>query len=191
MRDDAQRTSDQGPHPLALRLAAALPAKARVLVLGPGRGRSLPPLVARHLTLDVAPEDDTLLGGYTGPYAGILSTHALLHGTRDGIALRVAVLTSRLASRGCLFATFGSSIDPRCGAGVYVPGGGWAPTEGDEAGVAHAYFERADLERLLIAFDDLRIEARDVRDIIGRWAHAPGAALPAVHWFVEARVGAR
>jgi len=192
VRDDAQGGEAQGPHPLALRAAAALPAGARLLVLGAGSGRSLPPLAQRGLALDIAPADDEALTSHRGPFDGVLSTHALLHGTQAGIALRLAALAARLKPAGLFFATFGSSEDPRSGAGIWAPGGGWIPTEGAENGVTHAYFDRPQLERLLAEFEITRVERRDVRAVVGTWAHAKGAVQgPSVHWFVEARLAER
>jgi hypothetical protein len=200
MRDDAQSAgagacADSGPSPepphlLAVRLAAALGAGARVLVLGAGSGRSLPPLRAAGLQIESAPTGEELFAAYPGPYDGVLSTHALLHGTRESVALRVGLLVGRLTANGRFYATFGSTLDPRFGKGDWVPGDGWAPQEGDEAGVCHAYFDRRGVEELLAAFTERHIEARDVRDLVGRWAHAAGSAdMPSVHWFVEAQLG--
>jgi len=137
--------------------------------------------------LEIASEDDALLADHRGPYDGILSTHALLHGTRTEIVARLASLAARLAGGGYLFATFGSSADPRCGAGIYVAGDGWAATEGDEAGVTHAYFDRPALDRLLAGFADVRVASCNVAQVVGKWAHPSGVAHPSVHWFVEAR----
>ena len=186
MSAGAQSADPEGPHPLAQRLAAQHRAGDRVLVVGPGRGRSLGVLEAAGLRVETATAGDEQLLEHRGPYGAILSTHALLHGTRVAVARRCALLLRRIATGGRLYATFGSKRDPRYGAGTEVSGGGWAPTDGDEAGVAHAYFDRATLLRALAGFHVLSIEERDVGDIAGRWAHPSRGAPPAIHWFVEA-----
>jgi hypothetical protein len=170
-------------------LAASLESErpvARVLVLGAGDGRSVPVLRGAGLTVDTVPADADV-ADLTGPYEGILSTHALLHGTRTTVAARMPALCGLLAPGGRLHATFGSTADPRCGEGTPVQGGGWAPVSGDEAGLAHAYFDREALCEMLRDFDVVSAQERDVRDIVGRWAHDPAKSQPMVHWLVVAR----
>ena len=187
MSADAQFSLSEGPHPLAVRLAAAQRIGDRVLVIGPGRGRSLTVLANAGLIVETAQDGDALLDEHPGPFAAMLSTHALLHGTPATLAARCARILERLEDGGRLYATFGSTRDPRCGAGTPVDGG-WAPSDGDEAGVVHAYFDRPALEAVLAGFVLLAASEHDVRDIVGRWAHAPDAALrPSLHWFVEAQ----
>jgi hypothetical protein len=158
-----------------------------VLVLGAGNGRNLPPLATAGLETDVRAAADGL-GGMRGSYAGILSTHALLHGTRARVSERVARAAALLAPGGYLLATFGSCADPRCGSGLFVPGEGWAATDGDEPGVSHAYFDHASLARVLRPFASYRSAERDVSTLVGRWAHTArhDGRVPRVHWFVEA-----
>jgi hypothetical protein len=181
-------TAAQGPHPLALSLAERLPAHARVLVLGAGSGRSLPALEQAGLVIETAPADEETFTSFPGPYDGVLSTHALLHGTCASVTGRMQQLRGRLAPGGRLHATFGSTSDHRCGAGAWQEGEGWTPIDGDEAGIVHAYFDRTGIEGMFEAFSEVHIEERAVRDIVGRWAHrGEDASLPSVHWFVEAR----
>jgi hypothetical protein len=181
----------EGPHPLALDLAAVLEPGERVLVVGPGRGRSLPPLAAAGVSVETLPAD-AAPSERAAPYDAILSTHALLHGTRDSVAARVRALTARLRPGGRLYATFGSTRDPRSGSGVAIAGGGWAPADGDEAGVAHAFFDRPMLDAMLGECDSICAEEHDVRDVVGRWAHARGdGPSPSVHWFVKAQYARR
>src|SRR5580658_5299457 len=71
MRGDAQPSPVQGAHPLAVRIAELLPVGSRVLVLGAGNGRNLPPLATAGLETDVRAAADGL-GGMRGSYAGIL-----------------------------------------------------------------------------------------------------------------------
>jgi hypothetical protein len=186
VRDSAHRR-EEAAHPLAVDLAATLSPGSRVLVLGAGNGRSLPPLRAAGAGVEIAAADDELLDEHAGPYDAILSTHALLHGTCESVARRVASLERLLAPTGRLYATFGSTSDPRFGTGVPTTGGGWAPASGDEAGIGHAYFDHTSLARVLEPFARVQMEQRDVAEVIGRWAHTTGEAGPSVHWFVEAQ----
>jgi hypothetical protein len=185
--DDAQKGGLQGPHPLATALARSLAPErpgARVLVLGAGRGRSLPVLVDAGFAVD-AVDADADVTDLKEPYDAILSSHALLHGTRASVVERLHVLADVLTAGGLLHATFGSASDPRCGRGTAVAGGGWVPVDGPEAGVAHAYFDRAALLDALGDFDVLSAAENDVSEVVGRWAHDP-SATPIIHWFVIA-----
>lgn len=178
----------QPAHPLAVALAEALTDRhpAHVLLVGAGDGRNLAPFRARSIVVYVVQSGGSLTG-LAGPFDGVLSTHDLLHGTRRAVVARLAGLRSLLAPDGRLYATFGSTRDPRCGTGNAVDGGdGWAPHEGAEAGFSHAYFDEAALRAALAGFAIVSIRERDVTGIVGRWAH-PGGGDPIVHWLVEAR----
>lgn len=186
MSAGAQFPAPEGPHPLAVRLSREQREGNRVLVVGPGRGRSLGVLAAAGLSVEIAEADDASLNAHRGPYAAVLSTHTLLHGTPVAVAARCAEILEVLVPGGRLYATFGSVRDPRFGTGTALDGG-WAPDEGGEAGIVHAYFDRSALQTALAGFLLLSASEHDVGEIVGRWAHAPDAALrPSVHWFVEA-----
>ncbi len=59
--------------------------------------------------------------------------------------------------------------------------------EGDERGVAHAYFDRERLTALLEPhFSVESLEERAVDDVVGYWAHRDAPLRGAVHWFVIA-----
>jgi hypothetical protein len=182
MSAGARGAAPEGPHPLAVRLAAVLPHGARVL----GRGRSLPPLRDAGFALTIVAAGDEELHDANGPFDGALSTHALLHGTPAAVAQRVAAFAARLAPRGLLHATFGSFADTRYPGVVYADGS-WAPAAGSEQGVVHASFDAAGLRALLRGFDIERGEEVAVAEIVGKWAHGADDAAPSVHWFVEAR----
>jgi hypothetical protein len=177
------------PHPLAERLAAALHGRpTRVLVWGPGDGRNSRALrAAGALVEELEADADPARGAR--PYDAVLSTHALLHGTTATVAARLAAISGVIAAGGSLYATLGSTADARCGRGTRVAGGsGWAPVEGPEAGVAHAFFDAAGVAAALGTAYELRwMEERDVRAVVGRWAHPLPQQEPLVHWLIEAR----
>ena len=177
----------QEPHPLARELAAALGGAGRVLVVGPGDGRNLTALRAAGHSVDAVPPGADPPAGCE-PYDAILSTHGLLHGTRAAVRLRLGRIAEALQPGGGLYATFGSTADARYGAGLPVEDGdGWAPADGVERGVAHAYFDEAALRAALATdYEAVSLERRDVAAIVGRWAHGDEPP-PLVHWFVRAR----
>jgi hypothetical protein len=193
MSDGAHSASRQGPHPLAARMAAELADRrpaARIVLLGTGDGRNLPVLEAAGVLVEgLAADADLPAAGES--YDGVLSTHALLHGTRASVARRVRALSSLLAPAGLLCATFGSNADPRCGEGTHVDGDGWVADGGAEAGVVHAYFDREALNATLRDFDVVSADERNVREIVGRWAHDPSDHKGMVHWFVIAHAKLR
>ena len=170
------------PHPLALALIERLRDRpgARVLEIGAGSGRNTRALVAAGLHVCTLPVDE--------PAAAALSTHALLHGTPAEIGGRLDALAAALESGAPLFGTFGSTRDARCGTGDEVAAYVYAPRDGDEAGVAHAYFDAPRLRALLAPHFVIESMAEvDVDEIAGQWAHPNDPLHNAVHWFVIAR----
>ena len=115
---------------------------------------------------------ETPFAGVAGRFDAALSTHGLLHGTARSMAF--AFTPSQLGSMpsGLLFATFGSTRDSRFGRGERLDDSTFAPDDGDERGVPHAYFDR---DRLVALFEPyFEIESLDeqgVDDVAGTWAH--------------------
>ena len=119
--------------------------------------------------------------------AGALSTHTLLHGTPEEIAALLAEIARGLAAGASFLATFGSQRDARFGTGTRLGPATFAPTEGDERGIAHSYFDEATLRGALdelFAIEELR--EVEVDAIAGGWAHERAPLSGAVHWFVVA-----
>ena len=116
-----------------------------------------------------------------------LSTHALLHGTPDRIAALVAAIVADLKVDAPLYATFGSKRDARFGKGSRLAPSTYAPDTGDEAGVAHTYFDETALRKLLTPYFIIEsLAERQVDEIVGRWAHATQPE-GSVHFFLVAR----
>ncbi|MGC9991374.1 MAG: hypothetical protein ABSD52_03105 [Candidatus Cybelea sp.] len=180
-------------HPLAVRLIEHLRGgrEIRVLEFACGTGRNTRAL--REAGLDVVTIDDPAaasaapLAGVPGRFAAALSTHGLLHGTPAIIASHVSQIAGRLAKDGVLYATFGSVRDARFDHGERVDASTFAPAEGDERGVPHAFFTRDKLVALLdphFAIDSL--EEHDADEVAGTWAHQERPLSDAVHWFAVA-----
>uniref|UniRef100_E6PG54 Methyltransferase type 11 n=1 Tax=mine drainage metagenome TaxID=410659 RepID=E6PG54_9ZZZZ len=171
-------------HPLARQLIARLPRGARVLEIGHGSGRNHRALEAAglevlHFDAALAPAERA---------AAALSTHALLHGTPAEIATLLAGIACGIDGGAPLFATFGSRRDARFGEGTQLGPATFAPTDGDERGVAHSYYDEAGLRSALhelFAIEELR--EVEVDAIAGGWAHASAPLRGAVHWFVVTR----
>jgi hypothetical protein len=142
-------------HPLAVRLVEHLRGgpEIRVLEFACGGGRNTRAL--RGAGLDVVTIDDPTaaspapLAGLPGDFAAALSTHGLLHGTPAIIAGHVSQIARLLAKDAMLYATFGSVRDARFGQGERIDASTFAPAEGDERGVPHAFFDRDQLRALL------------------------------------------
>jgi SAM-dependent methyltransferase len=199
-------------HPLASALAGALPSGARVLLLGVGSGRHIPPLLEAGFAIDVVEDDraraEAAIARFAGEprvriarlseagdlpfdatYDGALTTHALLHGTPDRIAASLAAVTTRLRPGAPFHLTLGSRNDPRFATGIALDEATRVTTEGAEAGVPHAYFDEAGARLLLADWEILALDERSAAETAGRWAHAPGELETMVHWF--ARVARR
>jgi SAM-dependent methyltransferase len=180
----------RAPHPLAERLIARLDGRAdtRILEVGTGSGRNAAALAAAGLPFVSIGESAPIapLAG-AGSFAAALATHALLHGTPASISARLREIAAVLEPGARLYATFGSTRDARFGQGRRIDQATYAPLEGDEVDVAHAFFDRSRLEALLAGtFVAEPIDEVDVDQVAGTWAHPKTPLHGAVHWFVEA-----
>jgi SAM-dependent methyltransferase len=200
------------PHPFALELAQLLAREpvARVLLVGIGNGRNVAPFIRAGLRVDAVESDpararDAAIrfaaergvrvarAGYAGPYpfsggfAGALSTSALLHGTPVDVARALAAIRARLRPDAPFFATFGSTRDPRFGRGTRIDTLTYAPDDGPESGVPHAFLDAGRLRAVLDGFVLDAAYEGSAAATAGRWAHEPDDAAALIHWFVKAR----
>jgi len=196
---------------LAARITPAFAPNDRVLMLGIGRGRNVAPFARANVALDIVEADDgrareaaatfasdpsvhVACATYAGPYpfprghGAALSTHALLHADLPGVARALAAIARALRASAPFYATFGSTNDPRYGAGTCIDAATYAPPDGPEAGVAHVYFDERRLRAALGAFAIESLEEVDAAEHVGRWAHDEQDAARIVHWFVRATV---
>jgi hypothetical protein len=184
------------PHPLAVlaveRLRNRLPGLVRVLDLASGSGRNGAALAAAGFQV-VSVDDESAarvsaIRSLHGSFGGAVSTHGLLHGSAADVAERLDALAAHLERDALLAATFGSATDARFGAGTRIDDSTFAPDDGDERGVAHAFFTESQLRALLEPQYEIEsIEERSVDEIAGKWAHREKSLSGAVHWFVLAR----
>ena len=205
---DEPDTLREPPHPLVVALAEGLPAGSRVLVVGVGSGRHIPPLLEASFHVDVVEEDagrattaaERFAGeprvrvaraGYAGSmpfaldYDGAVSTHALLHGSPPTIAVSVAAIGHRMRPGALFHLTLGSIRDPRCGGGVMIDDATWAAESGPESGVPHAFFDENAARALLSEWDILSLDERSAAETAGRWAHARAETATMIHWFAR------
>lgn len=181
MSPDSPPPTLRPPHPLALELIERMRAQpgARVLEVGAGSGRNTRALTAAGLEV-VSIESGV-------PAQAALATHALLHGTPLTIAAVLREIAGAVFPGAPLFATFGSVRDARYGKGFELEPHVYAAHDGDEAGVAHAYFDEGRLRSLLESdwtIDLLKEVGVDA--IAGSWAHVQAPLRNAVHWFAVA-----
>jgi hypothetical protein len=177
-------------HPLAQRLFVCLEGgHGPVIVVGDGRGRNSQALRAAGLEVVAIPDEApyTQLPAKTRTFAGALSTHAYLHGITSKIRQGVAELARVLQPGAPALLTFGSIQDVRYGFGDRLDAHTFAPGDGPEQGVPHAYFDRDGVVELLRSFTVASLEEVLVDDIVGKWAHLEGEPPGKIHWFVEAR----
>ena len=185
-------SSAQTAHPLAERLIESIrehPLDGPVIEVGTGSGRNTRALVAAGIPV-VEVRDDMLytqLPGTREMYGAALSTHAYLHGTEAKLRAGIAELRRVLMPGARIFVTLGSFKDARYGLGVPFDERSFAPGEGAEIGIPHAYFDRDGVLELLFGFTIDALEEVEVDEIVGRWAHADDEIAGRVHWFVQAR----
>jgi hypothetical protein len=178
--DSPEHASIRPPHPLCLALIDRLRDRhgAAIFEVGAGSGRNTRALEAAGFAVNAG----------VGPYAGALSTHALLHGTPDDIREHLRTIARALEPNAPFYVTFGSVNDARYGTGTQLAPHTFAPVDGDEAGVAHAFFDELRLRRMLDehwAVEELREE--NVDEIAGKWAHEQRPLQNSVHWFARLR----
>lgn len=183
------------PHPLALRaierLRDRLPGLVRVLDVASGSGRNTAALQRAGFDVLAIDDDTAMKAGAMrslhGAFAGAVSSHGFLHGTAAEVAERLDALAAHLEPDAVLAATFGSVNDARFGRGSKIDPSTFAPNDGDEAGVAHAFFTKSQLCALLEPEYEIEsIEERGADEIAGKWAHRDAPLTGAVHWFVLA-----
>lgn len=165
---------------------------ARILDFASGSGRNTKALEGAGFTV-VAIDDATAateapLHGVAGKFDAAVSTHGLLHGTAAQVASHLRGIAAHLGAQGLLYAAFGSTRDARFGRGERCDAWSFAPTDGDERGVVHAYFDRSGITGLLETdFAIESLEERSVDHVAGAWAHRARPLRGAVHWFAIGR----
>ena len=184
-------SSAETAHPLAerlIRLAREQPLDGPVIEVGTGSGRNARALVAARIPNVSVPDSTpyTQLPGSRETYGAALSTHAYLHGTSAKLRAGIADLRRVLKREAPAFITLGSFKDARYGLGIPFDERSFAPGEGAELGIPHAYFDRDGVIELLLGFRIESMQEVEVDEIVGRWAH-DDEIVGRVHWFVEAR----
>lgn len=183
--------SPQGAHPLASRLATIYRERSLtgpILEIAAGRGRNTRALLDLGLQVVSTRDDEpiTQLPGGRNSYAAALSTHGYLHGTTPKLRAGLAELRRVLRAGAPIAITLGSIGDARFGFGTALDDNTFAPGDGDEAGIPHAYFDRDGVRELLRGLFTLEsLEEVGVDAIVGRWAHTSEMGMR--HWFVLAR----
>jgi hypothetical protein len=186
-------SSAQTAHPLAERLieyAREHALDGPVIEVGSGSGRNTRALVDAGVPNVSVPDSTpyTQLPGTRENYGAGLSTHAYLHGASPKLRAGIAELRRVLRPNAPIYVTLGSIKDARYGLGIPFDERSFAPGEGDETGIPHAYFDRDGVIELLFGFEIDSMEEVDVDSIVGRWAHgADDDVAGRVHWFVVAR----
>jgi hypothetical protein len=187
-----EHASVSPPHPLAVELIAVLGAgEARVIDFASGSGRNARALRAAGFEVleirDAVATAETIEHA-SGAFAAALSTHGLLHGTIAAIGAAIEAIAAKLEPGGRLFATLGSTRDARFARGTEIERFVYAPLDGDERGVAHAFFDESRLRALLQErFAVESVEERIADEIAGDWAHREKPLRGSTHWFVQAR----
>jgi hypothetical protein len=182
------------PHPLARALIDRLGSSRRAAVIdfAVGSGRNSAALREAGFTVfpvdDAAAQSNRPMPSQKAACTALLSSHGFLHGTRQAIEERLHRVAQWIEPGGLLYATFGSTNDARFGTGDRIDASTFAPNDGDERGVAHAFFTEPELCALLQpVFDVELMEERAVDEVAGAWAHRQRPLSRAVHWFVIAK----
>ncbi len=185
-------TDREPAHPLVVELIDTLRAASvggPVIEVGSGSGRNTRALEAAGITV-TALDDGTTYTQLSVParrFAAGISTHAYLHGETGKVRVGLAELGRVLVPRAPVVLTLGSIRDTRFGFGIPYDDTTFAPGDGPEMGIPHAYFDREGALDVLRPFEVLSLEEVPVDEIVGRWAHDTQEANGRIHWFVRAR----
>ena len=179
---------------MAQRLVERLQSRpaARILDFATGSGRNAEALRrAGFAVVAIRDEDaasESLPEDARGDFAAAISTHGFLHGSSVAVAARVRLVVDALERGGLLYATFGSTRDARFGAGERIDDSTFAPIDGDERGVPHAYYDRTRLYALLEPLLEVdSLEEHGVDEVAGSWAHRERPLTGAIHWLSVGR----
>ena len=162
--------STQGPHPLSLRLAERYRAagwSGPVLEVASGEGRSTSAFRDAGIPVVATGDDDpyTQLPGERDAYAGAFSSHGYLHGATAKVRAGLAELRRVLRAGAPIYITLGSIRDDRFGFGEAIDEWTFAPGDGPEMGIPHAYFDRDTIVELLRGFTIESLDEVDATDI--------------------------
>jgi hypothetical protein len=179
------------PHPLAERLIARYRAEGlagTAIDVHTGSGRNAAALRAAGIPVIATRDDEpyTQLPGGRESYVAAISTHGYLHGTTAKLRLGFADLRRVLVPGAPVYVTLGSLNDPRFGFGTALDERTFAPGDGPEIGIPHAFFERDGIVELLRGYAIETMDEVDATEIAGTWAHGDDPPERIVHWFVVA-----
>ena len=137
----------------------------------------------------MATRDDepyTQLPGERESYAAALSSHGYLHGATAKVRAGLAELRRVLRPGAPIYITLGSIHDERFGFGEALDEWTFAPGDGPEKGIPHAFFDRDTIVELLRGFTIESLDELDTTTIVGEWAHDPDVGRIPCHWFAVA-----
>jgi hypothetical protein len=171
------------PHPLAERLIARYRndgLTGPVLEIAAGNGRNTRAFIAAGIPIVALHDDDpyTQLPDGRDTFSAAISTHGYLHGTTAKLRAGMAELRRVLRRGAPLYLTLGSIDDDRFGFGEALDERTFAPGDGPEKGIPHAYFERAAIPELLTGFTIESLDEVDASTTRGAWAHPEAIAQP-------------
>ena len=124
-------------------------------------------------------------------YAAGFSSHGYLHGATAKVRAGLAELRRVLQPGAPVYLTLGSIHDDRFGFGEALDEWTFAPGDGPEMGIPHAYFDRDTIVELLRGYRIESLDEVDATEVVGTWAHpddddAEEPAERILHWFVVA-----
>ena len=182
---DKQRIFEAA-HTLANTVIEDGPLDGPVLEVAAGSGRNTRALQAAGFDVRATPDEQayTQLPFPDATFAAALSTHGYLHGATAKLRAGIAELRRVLRPGARAYLTLGSVEDERFGLGLALDDNTFAPGDGDEQGIPHAYFDRDGVIELLRGFDILSLEHVDADSEVGRWAHSNPSGIR--HWWVVA-----
>ncbi len=159
-----------------------------MLEIAAGAGRNTRAFAAAGIPLVATADADpyTQLPGGRDAYAAAFSSHGYLHGAVAKLRAGIAELRRVLRAGAPVAITLGSIQDARYGFGEALDEWTFAPGDGPEKGVPHAYFERAGVAELLHGFRIESLDDVDATEIVGEWAHPEDSPQRIFHWFVIA-----
>ncbi|MCI0437710.1 MAG: class I SAM-dependent methyltransferase [Chloroflexi bacterium] len=130
---------------------------------------------------EVVRSDLTVIPYPDGRFDAVIAVNVVYHALREDIEACLNEVRRVLRPGGLFFVTFNSTSSDDFGRGRRVDDRTFVKVGGVEDGIPHYFADRADVERLLVGFDLLRMYHRE------EWLFELDSAKKGAHWIVWAR----
>jgi tellurite methyltransferase len=138
-------------------------------------------LESEGLSAQVTASDLTAIPYPDASFDGILAMNVVYHAGKEGLEACLGEIYRALRPGGLFFVTFNSTRSDDWGRGTRVDHFTYVKVGGVEDGIPHYFVDRPELDRLISAFDVLRLSHKE------EWDAESGDEKRAAHWIAWLR----